>query len=414
MTGARFYLKMLASNLILMRSDRSNATWLVMILTGVLALSAWAHTPFGSSVQVVAGPEIQVDIKMGMAASTAFLRIAGLSAEAIEEAHQPRTSAGGFLMLSPDLISRLFEVRHAGQPLRGASLQIASDGKEVLYRIAFPNAPSGELEFTAKFLNDLPNFDQSLIVAIDEQGGEIGAALLSGTKATLRVSVPEPATPAGVVSEPVTNSVADVAPPIQEPVFASTKPVALPHPTFGEFFKLGVEHILTGIDHLLFLGALLLCVRRIRPMLAVITCFTVAHSITLGLSAFELVAVSPRLVEPLIAASIMVVGMENLVREAQSDRYWLAGGFGLIHGFGFASALRETGLGRAGSDMVMPLFSFNLGVELGQIAVAAVVIPILLGFRRQSWFERRGMSSLSALIILISGYWLVQRVFFAS
>lgn len=351
---------------------------------------------------------------MGMAASTAFLRIAGLSAEAIEEAHQPRTSAGGFLVLSPDLIPLLFEVRQAGQPLRGTSLQIASDAKEVLYRIEFPNAPSGDLEFTAKFLNDLPNFDRSLMVAIDEQGGEIGAALLSGTKATLKVSVPGPATPAAVASEPVTNSVADVAPPIQEPVFASTKPVPPPHPTFGEFFKLGVEHILTGIDHLLFLGALLLCVRRIRPMLAIITCFTVAHSITLGLSAFNLVVVSPRLIEPMIAASIMVVGVENLVREAQPDRYWLAGGFGLIHGFGFASALRETGLGRAGADIVMPLFSFNLGVEAGQIAVAAVVIPILLALRKQAWFERRGVAALSVLIILISGYWLAQRVFFAS
>jgi hypothetical protein len=103
-------------------------------------------------------------------------------------------------------------------------------------------------------------------------------------------------------------------------------------------------------------------------MALVITCFTLAHSVTLGLAALDFVTLSPRLVEPLIAASIVFVGVENLLRRDDPRGRWaLTLAFGLIHGFGFAGVLKDAGLGSSGAALLVPLFSFNLGVELGQV-----------------------------------------------
>jgi hypothetical protein len=152
-------------------------------------------------------------------------------------------------------------------------------------------------------------------------------------------------------------------------------------------------------------------VRKPVAMLGIISCFTLGHSVTLALAAWDLVRISPRIVEPLIALSIIVVAVENLVRkEAAADRYWMAGGFGLIHGFGFASVLSATGLGQSGAAMAVPLFSFNLGVELGQLAVMAVVVPLLFALRRWPAFERRGATVLSVAVIAMSSYWMWERV----
>jgi asparagine N-glycosylation enzyme membrane subunit Stt3 len=126
----------------------------------------------------------------------------------------------------------------------------------------------------------------------------------------------------------------------------------------------------------------------------------------------NVVTISSRIVEPLIAASIVVVCIENFLRRnALADRLWLAGFFGLIHGFGFAGALRETGLGQSGASIALPLFSFNLGVEAGQLAVAAVVLPALLLMYRWQRFARYGVPAISAAVMLVSGYWLLERTF---
>ncbi len=139
--------------------------------------------------------------------------------------------------------------------------------------------------------------------------------------------------------------------------------------------RAGIEHILTGWDHLLFLLALLLGLRRARPLAAAISAFTVAHSITLALAARGLVAAGPRWVEPAIAASIAFVAVENLGREPASHRWRMAFAFGLVHGLGFAGALRQLTVSR---DRLVPtLFGFNLGVELGQLCVVALVLPLL-------------------------------------
>ena len=126
-----------------------------------------------------------------------------------------------------------------------------------------------------------------------------------------------------------------------------------------------------------------------------------------------MLTLSPRVVEPLIAASIVFVGVENLLRRDEPRWRWaLTLAFGLIHGFGFAGVLREAGLGSAGSALLVPLFSFNLGVELGQIGVAAVVLPLLWKLRGLPAFEKYGRVSVSVLVALAGAYWLVTRLFF--
>ena len=150
--------------------------------------------------------------------------------------------------------------------------------------------------------------------------------------------------------------------------------------TFGGFFFMGVEHILTGYDHLIFLFGLLIAISQFRATLWVITCFTLAHSVTLALAAFDVVRIPEHIVEPLIAATIIYVGVENLLRlDNATGRWRLALIFGLVHGLGFATDLKEKVAGMSGEKIVVPLVSFNLGVEVGQLAVAALVLPLTGG-----------------------------------
>jgi hydrogenase/urease accessory protein HupE len=180
--------------------------------------------------------------------------------------------------------------------------------------------------------------------------------------------------------------------------------------TFREFFVMGVEHILTGLDHLLFLFALLIAMSQFRATLWVITCFTLAHSTTLALAAFDVVRISGRVVEPLIAATIIYVGAENLLRSGDPTGRWrLTLIFGLVHGLGFATDLKEKLAGVISAKIAVPLVSFNLGVELGQMAVAALVLPVIWWLRTEPAFVRRSLPVCSALVVLAGTWWLLER-----
>jgi hydrogenase/urease accessory protein HupE len=181
--------------------------------------------------------------------------------------------------------------------------------------------------------------------------------------------------------------------------------------SFANFLSLGVKHILTGYDHLLFLLGLLIVARGLVSALTIITSFTIAHSITLTVATLHLVQIPSRIVEPLIAASIVFVGVENLLRgDIPNARRIVPFGFGLIHGFGFASALQEAGIGAGTGGIVLPLFSFNLGVELGQIMVAAVALPIIWKLRENPMFVARWAPACSAAVALLGSFWFVERV----
>ena len=179
--------------------------------------------------------------------------------------------------------------------------------------------------------------------------------------------------------------------------------------SFLPFLGPGIEHILTGYDHLVFLLGLLLFGAGFKDVAKIITSFTAAHSITLALSAFDLVRIPPAIVEPLIAVSIVYVGLENIFRRDLRFRWVLTFVFGLVHGFGFASALRGLGIG-SGAGAALQLVSFNVGVEIGQLGIAVVVLPLIWKFRKRPVFVTRFAPVCSILISVAGGLWLIERI----
>ncbi len=179
-----------------------------------------------------------------------------------------------------------------------------------------------------------------------------------------------------------------------------------------KFVPEGIRHILIGPDHLLFLVGLLLLGGTVRQLLLVVTGFTVAHSITLSLAVLNVVTPPGRLVEPVIALSIIYVGVDNLMARGGRDmRVWIALVFGLIHGFGFASVLRDMGLPTGA--LGWSLFSFNLGVEIGQLAVAVVVAAALIGLQSRSEVASRRLATAGSIAVIAVGtFWFIERVFF--
>ncbi len=178
-----------------------------------------------------------------------------------------------------------------------------------------------------------------------------------------------------------------------------TLDVATPAPASGiagSMFGLGIEHILTGADHLAFLLGVVLIGGLVRALVGVVTAFTLAHSITLALATLSIVTPSAAIVEPLIALSIAYVGVENFFIADVSRRWRITFLFGLVHGFAFAGALREIALPAA--QVPVALVSFNLGVEAGQLGVLALVLPLLALARRSPRFDARAMRLLSAAI----------------
>jgi hypothetical protein len=177
----------------------------------------------------------------------------------------------------------------------------------------------------------------------------------------------------------------------------------------GSFFKLGVEHILTGYDHLLFLIALILCGGGLVSLLKIVTGFTVAHSATLALAALHVVNLPGRLVDAAIALSIAYVAAENLLpRYAVSRRWAVSFVFGAVHGFGFASVLEQLGLNR--DNLLLSLLNFNLGVEAGQAAVVLVAVPILLWLRRTQ-LEPKFAVIFSSAVLVVGLSLFVERTF---
>lgn len=193
----------------------------------------------------------------------------------------------------------------------------------------------------------------------------------------------------------------------------------------GDAIKQGVIHIFSGIDHLLFLIALLIPsvlrregttwvpVPRFRPafldVLKVVTAFTLAHTITLSLSALGVLRLPSRLVESGIAASVVLVALNNIVPAMRGDRWAAAFALGLLHGFGFSSTLMDLGLPR--QNLVLTLFGFNVGVELGQFVVVATFLPLAFLVRRSVAYRKVAMIGGSIAIAAVASVWLVERAF---
>ena len=177
---------------------------------------------------------------------------------------------------------------------------------------------------------------------------------------------------------------------------------------FGQYLKLGVNHIFLGADHIAFLLALLF-VRRFVDLLKIVTAFSVAHTLTLALAALQIVNLPSRFVQSAIAVSIVYVAAENLFGESRASLRWkITFAFGLVHGFGFAAVLRELGLPSSG--LVRSLLAFNLGVETGQIAIASVCWPVLWWIVRKPWASHVRIG-LSLVLVAFGAAWFVDRAF---
>jgi hypothetical protein len=179
------------------------------------------------------------------------------------------------------------------------------------------------------------------------------------------------------------------------------------------YLQLGVRHIIPeGFDHILFVVSLCLLSTKIKTILWQATAFTVAHSITLALSMKGIIMAPSGVVEPVISLSILFVAVENmLLTRLKPWRVLIVFMFGLIHGMGFASSLNEIGLPR--NQFFTSILSFNAGVELGQMAViTAVFLLLVIPMGRQSWYRRKAVYPLSAVIGCVAAFWTIQRVFF--
>jgi len=177
------------------------------------------------------------------------------------------------------------------------------------------------------------------------------------------------------------------------------------------FVKLGIGHILSGIDHLLFLLCLIIPFRRITALIPIITAFTLGHSVTLIGTAYNLAPIGawfPPFIEAAIAASIFYMAIENIIGANVNQRWIITGLFGLVHGFGFADVLKEQ-LQFAGSNLLVSLLSFNIGIEIGQLAVLCVFVPALALLLRGRMAGPMGIIVLSAIIANVAWQWMMQR-----
>ena len=363
---------------------RKYSSWLLLAVLAFVG-RAGAHEPFKSYASIQLRPaRLEISLTMSLIAAEALLDPRPdplLSPETFDQS-APRLKAGA---------AQLFKLtaETGALPLQSGAVYLTAE-YDVEFLLVYPRPPAGRLDITLTFLRKMAEDHNTTVSILDEAGRTLDWEELTPDQPGLVLAIPG-------------TKAAQKAPP------APAKPL------FGGFFLLGIKHILTGYDHLLFLCGLLVVCHRLKTMVTIITCFTVAHSITLALAALGLVSVSGRIVEPLIAASIVFVGVENLLRHSEPKARWaLTAGFGLIHGFGFAGALIESGLGANGAPLLVPLFAFNLGVETGQLAVAAIFVPVLWQLRKWPPFARQGTTIISALVALAGAFWLLQRTLFAS
>ncbi len=184
---------------------------------------------------------------------------------------------------------------------------------------------------------------------------------------------------------------------VREPVFQ----------TIRRFVWLGIEHIFTGYDHLAFLLGVLVATVSLGSLVRIITSFTIAHSITLALATFSVVVLPARLTESLIALSIGYVAVENLLDFRAMKRYYITFLFGLVHGFGFSSVLRGMDLPK--SNLAVSLFSFNAGVEIGQVVFVVLIFPLVQDLASSGW--KRLKPAVSAAVGCMAVYWFVERAF---
>jgi hydrogenase/urease accessory protein HupE len=277
------------------------------------------------------------------------------------------------------LAPRLIEIAHHHRRLVPQVTSVQLDTSDALHvHMTFSGLTGSPLRIHARILSELARGHRQHLTVYRDTGERLANRMLNTNQAEFELAIPH----------------------------ETSMPSAWP---FRQFIRLGVAHMVTGYDHLLFLFALLVVCRRFWCTWRMITSFTIAHSLTLAMATFNWVQLSSSVVEPLIAVSIIYIGFENLWRRDPRYREWLAFGFGLIHGLGFASVLRELGMGSDGCDALVPLLAFNLGVELGQVAMALCLLPLVGQVQRLPHVFPRFATACSIFVMFAGGYWLLAR-----
>jgi hydrogenase/urease accessory protein HupE len=356
---------------------RGKTYLLILLLLAACAGRVFAHNPM-TSWAVARLHADRVELEVELSAESAWTLLGG--------SRDSAPDVGARLPKLKELAPSLYKVSAGGVELAPTSAEVElreEDG--VGFLLVYPRPSGGALRFDAAFLRGLSADHRTALTLKDADDKVLRTEVLTAASSSLEAADGGSASSA---SAGRTSS-------------------------FWSFLKLGVEHILTGYDHLLFLCGLLVACRRFSTAAKIVTCFTLAHSLTLALAALDVVSLPGRVVEPLIAASIVFVGVENIVRRGEPGWRWaLTFALGLVHGFGFAGALKAAGLGSSGAALLVPLFSFNLGVELGQVGVAVLLLPLLWKLRELPAFERYGRTVISAAIALAGAWWFVTRLWF--
>jgi hydrogenase/urease accessory protein HupE len=347
----------------------------------IAAVVAQAHQVNLSTARVELRPDRSVAVQVALKGSDAD-RLAGTQIyDAQKDLADPAKVAASAGPIAAYVNDHVSIAGAGGKECARDAPAVAPDGDGVIVRITFScRDVAGDLVYRSTVLT--ANDKSARQVVLIGAGENAPQALLDDAHPTLTISAPAPS------------------------VWA----------TMQRYLVTGIEHIFLGYDHIAFLVAIVLWARRLVPVIKVVTAFTIAHSITLSLAALQIVVIPSAIVEPAIAASIIFVAVENFFSRDVDGRWKVTFAFGLIHGFGFAGALQEMGL--PANAVVPALAAFNVGVEIGQVAIVSIVVPALILLDSLFAADRAKpvraaalVYTLSAVITVLGSYWFLTRVF---
>lgn len=353
---------------------------LPLVLLLCICLPAGAHQVNLVTTRVALTGDRTVSVELGLKGSDVDRLIGTKIYDARQDAVDPAAvEAAGVAILA--YLNTHLAVTGGAMPCPPGAAVILPDGDGIIYRNSFACAnAAGDIVYRSTVLTEKDATARQVVLIA--KGKAETQALLDAGNTTVTLSMAPPAL----------------------------------WVTMQRYALTGIEHIFLGYDHVAFLVAVMLWARRLVPVIKIVTAFTIAHSITLSLAALNLVVIPGRIVEPAIAASIVFVAVENFFSSDIDRRWRVAFLFGLVHGFGFAGALQQIGL--PPGAVVSALAAFNIGVEIGQVAIVAMVLPILglvdrLFARDRTRPVRAAMLVyvVSAVISLLGAYWLLARIF---
>jgi len=342
---------------------------------------ARAHQVNLSTARVMLNADRTVSVEVGVKGSDAD-RLAGTRIfDAQRDQVDPARVAASAGPIIAYVAAHIAVTGAAAKACTPGTATLVPDGDGVIFRNRFScRNVGGEIIYRSTVLTDVDPAARQVVLIGEGDGAP--QALLDAANTTITLSAPAPS----LLS------------------------------TLERYLVTGIKHIFLGYDHIAFLVAVVLWARRLVPVIKVVTAFTVAHSITLSLATLNIVVIPSAIAEPAIATSIVFVAVENFFTRNIDGRWRVTFAFGLVHGFGFAGALREIGLPT--NAVITALAAFNIGVEVGQVAIVSIVVPTLLVLDRLMAVGRDKpvraaglVYALSAVISVLGSYWFLTRVF---